>query len=106
MDVSGRLHSSVALLPGERAPGTHFIGGWVGPRADLDAAEKRKTSRCLETNPDQRLYNFWNIIATPSCGTEEHYTGKMTAVRIRSRYFINTGQIPFLCQVNDKVGAG
>jgi len=24
----------------ERAPGTHWIGGWVGPRADLDAVSK------------------------------------------------------------------
>jgi hypothetical protein len=30
------------FIPGERAPGTHWIGGWVGPRAGLDAAEKRK----------------------------------------------------------------
>jgi hypothetical protein len=26
---------------GERDPGTHWIGGWVGPRAGLDAMEKR-----------------------------------------------------------------
>jgi hypothetical protein len=26
----------------ERAPGTHWIGGWVDPRAGLDAVEKRK----------------------------------------------------------------
>jgi hypothetical protein len=26
----------------ERAPGTHSIGGWVDPRADLEDAEKRK----------------------------------------------------------------
>jgi hypothetical protein len=26
----------------ERAPGTHWIGGWVGPRATLDAVVKRK----------------------------------------------------------------
>jgi hypothetical protein len=25
-----------AFTPGERTPGTHFTGGWVGPRADLD----------------------------------------------------------------------
>jgi hypothetical protein len=29
------------FIPGERAPGTHWIGGWVGPRAGLDD-EKRK----------------------------------------------------------------
>jgi hypothetical protein len=23
--------------PGERAPGTHWIGGWMGPRAGVDA---------------------------------------------------------------------
>jgi hypothetical protein len=30
------------LTPGERAPGTHWIGGWVGSRASLDDVEKRK----------------------------------------------------------------
>jgi hypothetical protein len=30
------------FTPGERAPGTHLIGGWVGPRAGLDDVEKRK----------------------------------------------------------------
>jgi hypothetical protein len=29
------------FIPGERAPGTHWIGGWVGPRAGLDDVEKR-----------------------------------------------------------------
>jgi hypothetical protein len=32
---SGRFTS------GERAAGTHWIGGWVYPRAGLDAVEKR-----------------------------------------------------------------
>jgi hypothetical protein len=26
----------------ERAPGTHWIGGWVGPIVGLDALEKRR----------------------------------------------------------------
>jgi hypothetical protein len=30
------------FTPGERAPGTNLIGGWVGPRAGLDEVEKRK----------------------------------------------------------------
>jgi hypothetical protein len=32
--VSGQLHAP--------APGTHFIGGWVDPRAGLDDMEKWK----------------------------------------------------------------
>jgi hypothetical protein len=32
----------VSFTPRERAPGTHWIGSWVGPRAGLDAMEKRK----------------------------------------------------------------
>jgi hypothetical protein len=27
---------------GEGAPGTHWIGGWVGPRSGLDTVENRK----------------------------------------------------------------
>jgi hypothetical protein len=34
LEVSGQLHSP--------AYGTHWIGGWVDPRAGLDDVEKRK----------------------------------------------------------------
>jgi hypothetical protein len=30
------------FTPRERAPSTHWIGGWVGPRAGLDAVVRRK----------------------------------------------------------------
>jgi hypothetical protein len=30
------------FTPGERAPGTHWIGGWVGPRTGIDDVERRK----------------------------------------------------------------
>jgi hypothetical protein len=30
------------FIPGERAPGNHWIGGWVGPIAGLDYMERRK----------------------------------------------------------------
>jgi hypothetical protein len=30
------------FTPGGRAPGTHWIGGWVDPRAGLDDVKKRK----------------------------------------------------------------
>jgi hypothetical protein len=29
------------FIPRESAPGTHSMGGWVGPRAGLDVVEKR-----------------------------------------------------------------
>jgi hypothetical protein len=35
------------FTPGERAPGTHWIGGWVGPRAGLDDVEGRLELRPL-----------------------------------------------------------
>jgi hypothetical protein len=38
--------------PGERAPGTHCIGGWVGPRAGLDAEVRGKVlCLCRGSNP-------------------------------------------------------
>jgi hypothetical protein len=41
------------FIPGERAPGTHWIEGWVDPRAGLDDLEKRKflTLPELEVRP-------------------------------------------------------
>jgi hypothetical protein len=31
-----------SFTPGDRAPGTHWIGAWVGARTGLDAVEKRR----------------------------------------------------------------
>jgi hypothetical protein len=41
MEVSGQLHALAALPPTETALGTHWPGGWVCPRAGLDAVVKR-----------------------------------------------------------------
>jgi hypothetical protein len=38
------------FTPRERAPGTHWIGAWVGPTAGLDFVEKRKMLHCREPN--------------------------------------------------------
>jgi hypothetical protein len=38
--------------PGERAPGTHWIGSWVDPRAGLDDVEKRKFLTLIDSNSD------------------------------------------------------
>jgi len=39
MGVGGQRHAPAALPPWER-PGTHCIGGWVGPRAGPDRCGK------------------------------------------------------------------
>jgi hypothetical protein len=47
MEMSGQPHTPAAL-----PPGTHWIGGWLGPRAVLDAVVKRKIpSPCQESTP-------------------------------------------------------
>ena len=42
--VSGQRHAPAALPPGKR-PGTHCIGGWVGPRSGLDGCGKSRPHR-------------------------------------------------------------
>jgi hypothetical protein len=43
---------SSRFTPRKSAPGTHWIGGWVGPRAGLDAVVKRKVpSPWRDSNP-------------------------------------------------------
>jgi hypothetical protein len=39
------------FTPGERAPCTHWTGGWVGPRVCLDGVDKSNTLQCRESNP-------------------------------------------------------
>jgi hypothetical protein len=53
VEVSGHLHALAALPLGERAPGTHVIGGWMDPRAGIDYTEKLKflTLPRLELRP-------------------------------------------------------
>jgi hypothetical protein len=42
------------FTPGERTPGTHWTGSWVGPRASLDAeARKKIICLCRGSNPDR-----------------------------------------------------
>jgi hypothetical protein len=47
--VECQLQALVALpLGGGKAHGTHWIGGWVGPRACLDDTEKENLLTLLE----------------------------------------------------------
>jgi hypothetical protein len=65
-----KLHSSliltpdiwtVSLMPWERVPSTEWGGGWLGPRATLDALEKRKVFLPYkESNPNSMIYTLAN----------------------------------------------
>jgi hypothetical protein len=58
LDLGTRWRWVVSFTPGhftprERAPGTHWIGSWMGPRAGLDTVLKRKIpSPCRTQTPD------------------------------------------------------
>jgi hypothetical protein len=39
------------LTTGERTPGTHYLGSWVGPREGLDDVEKILDLPTLEPRP-------------------------------------------------------
>jgi hypothetical protein len=56
MGVSGQRHAPAALYPRGNDPGTHWIGGWVDPKAGLDAGAKEKSSACQGSNPDRPYF--------------------------------------------------
>jgi hypothetical protein len=63
----GQLQAQATLPPGERAPGTHWTGGWVGPRTGLDELEKivnhtgTRNSNPFVIQPVGRRYTDWAI---------------------------------------------
>jgi hypothetical protein len=64
-----------SFTPRERALGTHWIGGWVGPRAVLDAVVKREipsprresNPRTPTVQPVAQRYTDWAITALMEC---------------------------------------
>jgi hypothetical protein len=51
-----------ASRSGRFTPGTHWIGGWVGPRFGLDTVAKRKIlSSCRESNPGRPTNSLTTI---------------------------------------------
>jgi hypothetical protein len=69
------------FTPGERTPGIHCTGGWVGPRAGLDTEARGKILYPRrESNPDRpvvqpvvRHYTAWANPAPLPGGTEKKY---------------------------------
>jgi hypothetical protein len=56
-ESGGQRHVLAALyLPGERTPGTHWTGGWLGPIAGL-ATGKEATGKILFPLPTMVLHS-------------------------------------------------
>jgi hypothetical protein len=56
MGVNGQHHAPAAFYPWEKFPGTHWTGGWVGPKAGLDAEARGKIlCLCRGLNPGRQV---------------------------------------------------
>jgi len=56
------------FTPRERAPSTHLIGGWVGPRASLNMVANRKNPYlCWESSPGHPVHSLVNILTELPC---------------------------------------
>jgi hypothetical protein len=63
MEFSGHLHALAALLPGKEPHGTHWIGGWLYSRADLDVvARKKNPNPFQESNPDRPAFSLVSVL--------------------------------------------
>jgi hypothetical protein len=64
MDVSSGPHAPAGhFTPGERVPGTHWIGVWEGPRASVDVMTKRlNICPSWERNPGRPDLNVVTIL--------------------------------------------
>ena len=58
--VGGQSHALAALPPGKR-PGTHYTGGWEGPRVGLDGCGKSRPYKVLIPGP-----YYPNAVAIPN----------------------------------------
>jgi len=64
MGVGGQRHAPAALLPENRL-GTHFIGGWLGPRAGLDKCGKISPTTGFDPRTVQHVASHYTDYAIP-----------------------------------------
>jgi hypothetical protein len=60
--MSGHLHAQAAFTPGERAPDTHWIGGWMMLRACLDVVTRKIPCLCRESNTSRPARSLVTIL--------------------------------------------
>jgi hypothetical protein len=76
MVVRGQFHVPGHFSLWGRAPVTHWIGGWVGPRAGLEAVAKEEKSLLCpygEWNPGRPARNLVTILTELSRLSTQYY---------------------------------
>jgi hypothetical protein len=84
MQVSGQFHAPAALPLGIEPPGTHWIGGWVGPRVSLDDVEERRILHCRELNLGRNINVFFLLYKTLVLNLSDYWTGKTAMGLLRN----------------------
>ena len=77
--MRGQRHAPAALYPRERT-GTHYTGGWVGPRAGLDRCEKSRPTGIRSPDRPARSQSLYRL-------------------RYRAHTTMQAGYIAFMCFV-------
>jgi hypothetical protein len=84
------------FTPRRRVPGSHWIGGWVGPSAGLDAVVKRKIPRprrCMMRN--FIIYTLLTYLLTSWCRTLFEKLIVIQLVKKYPAFFVETeGSLP------------
>jgi len=66
LDGLGRQRHAPAALPSGKRPGTHYLGGWVGPRAGLDGCGKSRHPPGFDPWTVQPLASCYTDYAVPA----------------------------------------
>jgi len=64
MRVGGQRHAPAAL-PSVKRPGTHCIGGWVGPRVGVDGCGKSRPPPGFDPRTVQPVASRYNRLSYP-----------------------------------------
>jgi hypothetical protein len=79
------------LYPGERDPGTHCIGCWVGPRVGLDVVAKIKNPcPCPESNSGHLACSLFTILTELPQLCDAHITQRKLSYIYKIRLGLNT----------------
>jgi hypothetical protein len=79
---------SGCFTPRERAPGIHWIGGWVGPRVALDMVVKRKFLAPARTvTPDHPACRYYKLVFLAAFSNHVVRFESIMAVKIHVQSF-------------------